>query len=129
MRTTAAIACAALVVAGCAAGQARFTKQSEGRIIGSSIHSEYHEELSVSGPIWVLYTTKGRFIVPTVNWPKTRTQRLYVVELTHGPVVTTTDERTFNIGSCVLLRHATDLSLVTPAANHVDGRLETSSSC
>ena len=103
----------------------QFPDTAVGRIVAVSEPSRYEYKKTVPTPIIIGGAVSGGTSEITVSGHT----RVYTLRLQDGSVVTTTSDSEFQQGNCVELRHGSDLASVSPAANHINGRLFTSARC
>lgn len=64
-----------------------------------------------------------------VDTPKATRSHLYTIRTSDGKVIRATGEGQMLIGTCVELRHMTDLSTITSEHNYISGELLPSQGC
>ena len=126
MRTALTIA---LIPILCACGamdhMPHFPSTAVGRVLSASEPSRYEYQKAVPTPIVVGKTLMVGSSVVTVAG----STRVYTLRLQDGMIITATSESEFQPGSCIELRHGSDLAFVTSSASHVNGRLFPSTRC
>ena len=113
------------ILAGCAAMGTQFPKSAVGRVIEISKPSVYEHKKPTMIPVLI----GGLVVLIYSNVTAVSSTRIFTIQLLDGNVIVTTSEREFDVGTCVELKHAADLTLVTPKTNHVDGLLSNGTGC
>jgi hypothetical protein len=116
---------ATLCACGAMGHMPQFPNTAVGRVMAASEPSRYEYKKTVATPIILGNAVSLGASETTVSG----ITRVYTLRLQDGAVVTITSDGEFQLGNCVELRHGADLSSVTQAANHVNGRLFNSTKC